>query len=185
MGGCSHYRVSENIQEHFGSFSNQLEERCRGMFAKEPECQADWQFKSYQDSSDWRLNSPMFSQIMKIKGVPQVDLNGFHMHCQLPKYMSSTAIEKPLRVCIIPSVLPNWKSLDQIAEGSDYFSLHNINITNSAMVHNAALSICLTSNNFIQSDSFVAWSSGTDLPTTTRKPVASISKDNFKKNAEE
>ena len=41
MGGCSHYRVSENIQEHFGSFSNQLEERCRGMFAKEPECQAD------------------------------------------------------------------------------------------------------------------------------------------------
>ena len=36
--------------------------------------QADWQSRNHRDSSDWKLNPKIFSQIVKIRGIPQIDL---------------------------------------------------------------------------------------------------------------
>ena len=50
--------------------------------------QEDWQSRNHRDSSDWKLNPKMFSQIMKIRGIPQIDLFASLLNHQLPKYMS-------------------------------------------------------------------------------------------------
>ena len=36
--------------------------------------QADWQSRNHKDSSNWKLNPKMFSQIVKIRGIPQIPL---------------------------------------------------------------------------------------------------------------
>ena len=36
--------------------------------------QADWQSRNHRDTSDWKLNPKMFSQIVKIRGIPKIDL---------------------------------------------------------------------------------------------------------------
>ena len=50
--------------------------------------QADWQSRNHKDSSDWKLNPKIFSQIVKIRGIPQIDLFASRLNHQLPKYMS-------------------------------------------------------------------------------------------------
>ena len=36
--------------------------------------QADWQSRNHKGSSDWKLNPKIFSQIVKIRGISQIDL---------------------------------------------------------------------------------------------------------------
>ena len=36
--------------------------------------QADWQSINQRDSNNWKLNLKIFSQIVKIRGIPQIDL---------------------------------------------------------------------------------------------------------------
>ena len=36
--------------------------------------QANWQSRYHRDLSDWKLNPKMFSQIVKIRGIPKIDL---------------------------------------------------------------------------------------------------------------
>ena len=50
--------------------------------------QADWQSRNHRDSSDWKLNPKIFSQIVKIRGIPQIDLFASRLNHRLPKYMS-------------------------------------------------------------------------------------------------
>ena len=50
--------------------------------------QADWQSRNHRDSSDWKSNPKIFSQIANIRGIPQIDLFASRLNHQLPKYMS-------------------------------------------------------------------------------------------------
>ena len=50
--------------------------------------QADWQSRNHKDSSHSKLNPKIFSQIVKIRGIPQIDLFASQLSHQLPKYMS-------------------------------------------------------------------------------------------------
>ena len=50
--------------------------------------QADWQSRNHKDSGDWKLNPKIFSQILKIRGISQIDLLASRLNHQLPKYMS-------------------------------------------------------------------------------------------------
>ena len=36
--------------------------------------QADWQSRNHRDLSDWKLNTKIFYLIVKIIGIPQIDL---------------------------------------------------------------------------------------------------------------
>ena len=85
----------------------------------------------------------------------QGDLGSFNsqsddLYCRM--CMPSATMEKPLRVFIIPSILPNRKSLDLGEEGSDCFFHYKIRMANSAMVHNAALNIRLIINIYIMAN---------------------------------
>ena len=48
----------------------------------------DWQSRNHKDLSGWKLNSKIFSQIVKIRGIPQIPLTASRRNHQLPKYMS-------------------------------------------------------------------------------------------------
>ena len=50
--------------------------------------QADWQSRNHRDSSDWKFNPKIFSQIVKIRGIRQIDLFASRLNHQLSKYMS-------------------------------------------------------------------------------------------------
>ena len=49
---------------------------------------ADWQSRNYKDSSDWKLNPKLFSQIAELRSIPQIELFASCMNHQLPKRMS-------------------------------------------------------------------------------------------------
>ena len=50
--------------------------------------QADWQSRTHKDSSDLKLNPKILSHIVKIRGIPQIDLLASLLNHQLPKCMS-------------------------------------------------------------------------------------------------
>ena len=68
--------------------------------------QADWQSINQRDSSYWKLKPKIFFQIVKIRGIPQIDLLASRLNYQLSQYMLCqlcsrlplALLEKPLRV---------------------------------------------------------------------------------------
>ena len=70
--------------------------------------QADWQSRNHKDSSDWKLNPKIFSQIVKIRGIPQIDLFASQLNHQLPKYMSW---HPDPGSCAVDSLQHSWRNL--------------------------------------------------------------------------
>ena len=70
--------------------------------------QADWQSRNHRDSSDWKLNPKIFSQIVKIRGIPQIDLFASRLNHQLPKYMSW---HPDPGSCAVDSLQHSWRNL--------------------------------------------------------------------------
>ena len=70
--------------------------------------QADWQSRNHRDTSDWKLNPKMFSQIVKIRGIPQIDLFASRLNHQLKKYMSWHS--HPCS-CAVDSLQRSWRNL--------------------------------------------------------------------------
>ena len=74
--------------------------------------QADWQSRDHRDSSDWKLNHKILSQIVKIRGIPQIDLFATRRNHQLPKYMSW---HPDPGNCAVDSLQHSWRNLDGYA----------------------------------------------------------------------
>ena len=74
--------------------------------------QADWQSRNHRDSSDWKLNHKISSQIVKIRGIPQIDLFAPQLNHQLPKYMSWYPDSSS---CAIDSLHHSWRNLFRYA----------------------------------------------------------------------
>ena len=74
--------------------------------------QADWQSRNHKDSSDWKLNPKIFSQIVKIRGIPQIDLFASRLNHQLPKYMSW---HPDPGSCAVDSLQHPWRNLYRYA----------------------------------------------------------------------
>ena len=74
--------------------------------------QADWQSRNHRDSSDWKLNHKILSQIVKIRGIPQIDLFATRRNHQLPKYMSWHSDPGS---CAVDSLQHSWRNLDGYA----------------------------------------------------------------------
>ena len=153
--------------------------------------QVDWQSRNRRDSSDWKLNHKMFSQIVKIRRIPQIDLFASRLNHQLPKYMSwhprqlcsrfpSVLLEKPLWVCI-PSILLNRKGTCQSKEGLVSSAYHNKCMTNSAMVRNVSHSVGSTSENSTQSDHIVTRQSVAKAPFAGRQEATVGDMEGFRK----
>ena len=70
--------------------------------------QADWQSRNHRDSSNWKLNPKIFSQIVKIRGIPQIDLFASRLNNQLPKYMSW---HPDPGSCAVDSLQHSWRNL--------------------------------------------------------------------------
>ena len=70
--------------------------------------QADWQSRNHRESSDWKLNPKIFSQIVKIRGIPQIDLFATRLNHPLPKYMSWHPDPSS---CAVDSLQHSWKNL--------------------------------------------------------------------------
>ena len=70
--------------------------------------QADWQSRNHRDLSDWKLNTKIFYQIVKIIGIPQIDLFASWLNHQLPKYMSW---HPGLGSCAVDSLQHSWRIL--------------------------------------------------------------------------
>ena len=68
--------------------------------------QADWQSRNHRDSSDWKLNPKIFSQI--VRGIPQIDLFASQLNHQLPKYMSWHPVPGS---CVVDTLQHSWKNL--------------------------------------------------------------------------
>ena len=74
--------------------------------------QADWQSRNHRESSDWKLNPKIFSQIVKIRGIPQIDLFASRLNHQLPKYMSW---HPDPGSCAVDSLQHYWRNLYRYA----------------------------------------------------------------------
>ena len=70
--------------------------------------QANWQSRYHRDLSDWKLNPKMFSQIVKIRGIPQIDLFASRLNHQLKKCMSWHS--HPCS-CAVDSLQRSWRNL--------------------------------------------------------------------------
>ena len=70
--------------------------------------QADWQSRNHRDSSDWKLNPKIFPQIVKIRGIPQIDLFASRLNHRLPKYMSW---HPDPGSCAVDSLQHSWRNL--------------------------------------------------------------------------
>ena len=70
--------------------------------------QADWQSRNHRDSSDWKLNPKIFSQIVKITGIPQIYLFATRLNHHLPKYMSW---HPDPGSCAVDSFQHSWRNL--------------------------------------------------------------------------
>ena len=119
--------------------------------------QADWQSGNHRVSSDWKLNPKIFSQIEKIRAIPQIDrfaswLNHPKIHVMAPgprqlcSSFTSVLLGKPLLVCT-PSILLNTKDTCQSKEEPVSCSYQNTSMANSAMVHSINLNVGSTSHN--------------------------------------
>ena len=74
--------------------------------------QADWQSRNHKDSSDWKLNPKIFPQIVKNKGMPQIDLFASQLKHQLPIYMSW---HPDPGSCVVYSLQQSWRNLCRYA----------------------------------------------------------------------
>ena len=74
--------------------------------------QADWQSRNHRDSSDWKSNPKIFSQIAKIRGIPQIDLFASRLNHQLPKHMSW---HPDPGSCSVDSFQHSWRNLSGYA----------------------------------------------------------------------
>ena len=86
--GIPQSRTATSSQGNIGLSVSQWNSSYSRVLAKQSDIQEDWQSRNHRDSSDWKLNPKMFSQIMKIRGIPQIDLFASLLNHQLPKYMS-------------------------------------------------------------------------------------------------
>ena len=62
--------------------------------------------------SDWKLNFKIFSQIVKIRGIPQIDLFASRLNHQLPKYMPW---HPEPGSCAVDSLQHSWRNLCKYA----------------------------------------------------------------------
>ena len=74
--------------------------------------QADWQSRNHRDSSDWKLNPKIFPQIVKNKGMPQIDLFASQLKHQLLIYMSW---HPDPGSCVVDSLQQSWRNLCRYA----------------------------------------------------------------------
>ena len=154
--------------------------------------QADWESRNHKDSSNLKLNSRIFSQIVNIRGVPQIDLFVSRLSNQLPKYvlvsrsgefrsgLPSILVEETLWICV-PSILYGRKGTSQSQEEPLSTSHHNTNKTNSTMVHNFTLNVSLASNTSTQSEFIVKQSPRADTSITRNQPTTTSDMDVFRK----
>ena len=70
--------------------------------------QADWQSRNHRDLSNWKLNHKIFSQIVRIRGIPQIDLFASQLNHQLPKYISW---HPDPGSCSVDSLQHSWRNL--------------------------------------------------------------------------
>ena len=143
--------------------------------------QADWQSRNHRDSSDWKLNPKIFPQIVKIRGIPQIDLFASRLNHQLPKYMSW---HPDPGSCAVDSLQHSWRNLYGYAfppfclivkgtceskEGPVSSYCCNTCMTNSAMVRSITRNVGSTSHNSTQSDYIVTRPSRAKAPFAERQ----------------
>ena len=150
--------------------------------------QADWQSINQRDSSYWKLKPKIFFQIVKIRGIPQIDLLASRLNYQLSQYMLCqlcsrlplALLEKPLRVCI-SSIFLNRKGTCQSKEGPVSSSFRNTSMANSAMVRSITRNVGLTSHNSTQFDHIVTRPLRKKTPFAGRQPAIVGGMEGFRK----
>ena len=100
-------RTATSSHGNMGWSVSQWNSSCSRVLTKQSEY-SGWQSRNHRDSSDWKLNPKIFFHIVKIRGLPQIDLFASRLNHQLPKYLSW---HRDTSNCAVHSLQHSWRNL--------------------------------------------------------------------------